>query len=148
LPEELGASPLEMFLRSKEILGEVEGVRRPFRREPDAVLPRDIGKAVCDTRAALEDYTFHFRPDRPQCSADIVTAVEETGAAGIGDGLTCRGHQRLEPAGTHVAAGIWGADQQNGTADTLRGAQCGDCLGERVNDDGGDSVRVQASPPK
>ena len=81
-PEELGASPLEIFLRSEEILAEVEGVRRPFRLETDAVLPRDIGKTVGDIRAAGEDDTFHFRSDRRQRSADIVAAVEEGWSTG------------------------------------------------------------------
>jgi len=148
LPEELGASPDEIFLRSKELLGEIEGIHGPFCLETDAVLPRDIGKAVGDIRAACEDNTFHFRSDRRQSSTDIVTTIEQARAPGVGDGLTCRGYQRLEPARTHVAAGIWRADEQRRTAGAIRGACRGDCLGERVNDDGGDCVRVQASPPK
>ena len=79
-------------MRSEEILGEVEGFRRPFRLETNAVLPRDIGKTVAGIRAAGEDDTFHFRSDRRQRSTDIVAAIEKGGAGGIGDGLLRRGH--------------------------------------------------------
>ena len=105
-------------------------------------MPRDIGKTVAGIRAAGEDDTFHFRSDRRQRSTDIVAAVEEGGAPGVGDRLTCRGHQRREPARTHVTAGIRRAGQHNGTPSPSCGAQRGDRLGERVNNDGGDSVRL------
>ena len=115
-----------MFLRTKEILGEVEGVRGPFGRETDAVLPRDIGKAVVRHPAAGEDDAFHLRADRPSAAPTLSPQSRKAGAPSVGDGLTCRGHQRLEPARTHVAAGIGALTSRIGPAG--RGPQRGDCL--------------------
>ena len=102
-----------MFLRGEEIVGEVEGIRRPVRLETYAVLPRDIGKPVGDIRPAGENNAFDFRADRRQRGADIVAAVEEGGAPRLGDGLACRGDERLEPARTHIAAGIRRAGERD-----------------------------------
>ena len=97
--EKLGASPHEIFLRSEEILGEVEGCRRPFRLETNAVLPRDIGKPASHIGAAGEDDTFHFRSDRRQRRADIVAAVENGGTANVGDALRAAATSALNQPG-------------------------------------------------
>src|SRR5438105_9991834 len=95
--EKLGAAPLDFFLRSKEFFNEVEGSRGPFSLEPDAVLPRDVGETSGDIRPASENNAFDLLADRCQRRTDIVAAIEEGGASGIGNGLARRCDERPEP---------------------------------------------------
>jgi hypothetical protein len=91
-PEELGASSLEILLRSEKILAEVKGIPRPFRLETDTMLARDFRKTAGDIRAAGEDDSFHLRSNRRQRSADIVAAVEKGGAPRVRHSFACHGH--------------------------------------------------------
>jgi hypothetical protein len=106
------------------------------------MLQRNVGKTAGHIRATGENNTFNLRPDRCQRGADIVAAVEKSGAPGVGDRLTRRRDECREPPRTRISAGVRRADQHHGTAGARRGGQRRDRLSECVDDNSADSVTV------
>jgi hypothetical protein len=111
------------LLRGEEIIAEVERARRVLGLEPHAVLPRDIGEAAGDVRAASKDDALDLGPDRRQRGADIVAAIEQRRELGLGDCLARRRNDRRKPPGAGIATGTWRARQHDRPAGSRRNGQ-------------------------
>jgi hypothetical protein len=94
--------------------GEVERLVRSADLKSHAVLPRDIGQAAGDVCATYEDDPLDLGPDRRQCSADIVAAIEKSAKPRVWDRLARRGDDCPEPTRPDIAPGSRRAGERNG----------------------------------